>query len=155
MLSVTKVFRWCSLNLENFWFYIWVMVLELDFTKQMTLRLLLLVPVNEILDCKDYQIYSKLLRKICIFVKRKSKISVIKNSSFDRRLLMVKTFLKILWWRFLVPQSEHLLGSSAISSCMTQNVLTLPMLVYYNINNFFLSFSLMHLPLLCSSSLII
>ena len=73
------------------------MVLELNFTKQMTLRLLLLVPVNEILDCKDYQIYSKLLRKICIFVKRKSKISVIKNSSFDQRLLMVKTFLKILW----------------------------------------------------------
>ena len=75
------------------------MVLELDFTKQMTLRLLLLVPVNEILDCKDYQIYSKMLRKICIYVKRKSKISfrVIKNSSFDQRFLMVKTFLKIIW----------------------------------------------------------
>ena len=90
-------------------------------------------------------------------VKRKSNISfrVIKNSSFDQRFLMVKTFLKILWWRFLVPHSEHLLVSSATLSCMTQNILTLSMLVYYNTNSFFLSFSLMHLLLVCSSSLII
>ena len=38
---------------------------------------------------------------------------------------------------------------------MTQNILTLSMLVYYNTNSFFLSFSLMHLLLVCSSSLII
>ena len=90
-------------------------------------------------------------------VKRKPNISfrVIKNSSFDQRFLMVKTFLKILWWRFLVPHSEHLLVSSATLSCMTQNILTLSMLVYYNTNSFFLSFSLMHLLLVCSSSLII
>ena len=123
----------------------------------MTLRHLLLMPMNKILDCKDHQIYSKMLRKICIYVKRKSNISfrVIKNSSFDQRFLMVKTFLKILWWRFLVPHSEHLLVSSATLSCMTQNILTLSMLVYYNTNSFFLSFSLMHLLLVCSSSLII
>ena len=98
MLSVTKVFRWCSLNLENFWFYIWVVVLWLNFTTQMTLRHLLLMPMNKILDCKDHQIYSKMLRKICIYVKRKSNISfrVIKNSSFDQRFLMIKTFLKII-----------------------------------------------------------
>ena len=134
LLSMTKVFHWCSLNLENFWFYIWVIVLWLNFTTQMTLCHLLLMPVNKILDCKDHQIYSKMLRKICIYVKRKSNISfrVIKNSSFDQRFLMVKTFLKILWWRFLVPHSEHLLVSSATLSCITQNILTLSMLVYYN-----------------------
>ena len=77
-------------------------------------------------------------------VKRKSNISfrVIKNSSFDQRFL-VKTFLKILWWRFLVSHSEHLIVNSATLSFMTQNILTLPMLVYYNANSFFLSFSLL------------
>ena len=85
----------------------------------MTLRHLLLMPMNKILNCKDHQIYSKMLRKICIYVKRKSNISfrVIKNSSFDQRFLMVKTFLKIIWWRFLVLHSEHLLVSSATLSC--------------------------------------
>ena len=77
-------------------------------------------------------------------VKRKSNISfrVIKNSSFDQRFLMVKTsiktFLKTLWWRFLVPRSEHLLVSSATLSCKTQNILTLSMLVYYHTNSIFL-----------------
>ena len=85
----------------------------------MTLRHLLLMPMNKILNCKDHQIYSKMLRKICIYVKRKSNISfrVIKNSSFDQRFLMVKTFLKIIWWRFLVLHSEHLLVSSATLPC--------------------------------------
>ena len=66
LLSVTKVFRLCSLNLENFWFYIWVVVLWLNFTTQMTLRHLLLMFMNKILDCKDHEIYSKMLRKICM-----------------------------------------------------------------------------------------
>ena len=65
LLSVPKIFCWCSLNLENFWFYIWVVVLWLNFTTQMTLRHLLLMPMNKILECKDHQIYSKMLRKIC------------------------------------------------------------------------------------------
>ena len=34
LLSVTKVFCWCSLNLEIFWFYIWAVVLWLNFTTQ-------------------------------------------------------------------------------------------------------------------------
>ena len=75
-------------------------------------------------------------------VKRRSNTSfrVIKNSSFDQRFLMVKTsiktFLKTLWWRFLVPRSEHLLVSSATLSCKTQDILTLSMLVHicYNTN---------------------
>ena len=157
LLSMANVFRWCFLILENFWFYISVVVLWLIFTTQMTLRHLLPIPMNKILDCKEHQIYSKILRKICIYVKRRSNISfmVIKNSSFNQRFVMVKTFLKILWWRFLVLHSEYLLVSSATLSCMTQNILTLSMLVYYNTNSFFLSFSLMHLLLVCSSSLII
>ena len=65
LLSVTKVFCWCSLNLENFWFCIWVVVLWLNFTKQMTLRHLLLMPMNKILECKNHKIYSNMLRKIC------------------------------------------------------------------------------------------
>ena len=88
-----------------------------------------------------------MLRKICIYVKRKSNISfrVIKNSSFDQRFLMVTTFLKNFWWRFLVPHSEHLLVSSAtLLYMMTQNILTLSMLVYYNTNSFkkFLTYAL-------------
>ena len=55
-------------------------------------------------------------------VKRRSNTSfrATKNSSIDQCFLMVKTsiktFLKILWWRFLVPRSEHLLVSSATLS---------------------------------------
>ena len=69
-------------------------------------------------------------------VKRRSNTSfrVIKNSSFDQRFLMVKTsiktFLKTLWWRFLVPRSEHLLVSSATLSCKTQNILTINVSTY-------------------------
>ena len=139
LLSVTNVFCWCSLILENFWFYIWVVVLWLIFTTQMTLRHLLPIPMNKILDCKEHQIYSKILRKICIYVKRRSNISfmVIKNSSFNQRFVMVKTFLKILWWRFLVLHSEHLLVSSATLSCMRKNILTLSTLVCYIQISFF------------------
>ena len=35
---------------------------------------------------------------------------------------MVKTFLKILWWQFLVPRSKHLLVSSATLLCKIQNI---------------------------------
>ena len=52
---------------------------------------------------------------------------------------MVKTFLKILGWRFLfLARSEHLLVSSVTLSCKTQYILTLSMLVYYKLNSFFL-----------------
>ena len=63
--SLAETFCWCSLNLENVWFYIWVVGLWLNFTTQMTLHHLLLMPMNKILECKDHQIYSKMLRKIC------------------------------------------------------------------------------------------
>ena len=92
-------------------------------------------------------------------VKRKSNISfkVIKNSSFDQRFLMVKTFLKILWWRFLVPHSEHLLVSSATLSCMTKCFDSVNVSIgIVQTYSFFLrrfSLSLMHLLLVCSSSL--
>ena len=97
------------------------------------------------------------------YVKRKTSISfrVIKNSSFDQRFLMcymANTFLKILWWRFLVPRSEHLLVNSQSYRVRHKIFWALSMLVYYNTNSFFLrSFSLMHwlLVLICSTSLII
>ena len=160
LLSVTKVFRWCSLNLENFWFYIWVVVLWLNFTTQMTLcHLSYPCPWIKYLSAKTTKYILKCWERS---VKRRSNTSfrVIKNSSFDQRFLMVKTsiktFLKTLWWRFLVPRSEHLLVSSATLSSKTQNILTLSMLVYYNKNSFFLrSFSLMQWLLVCSGSLVI
>ena len=67
LLRVTKVFCWCSLNLENFWFYIWVVVLWLNLTTQMTLRTspLTHMPINKILEFKDHRMHSKMLRKIC------------------------------------------------------------------------------------------
>ena len=51
------------LSFENFWFYI----LEgtFYFTTQMTLSHLLPMPINKNIECKDHQIYSKMLRKIC------------------------------------------------------------------------------------------
>ena len=152
-LSVTKVFSRCSLNLENWWLYIWVLVAWLLISQHKWLYVTS-YPCSWIknLSAKTTKYILKCWERS---VKRKSNISfrVIKNSSFDQRFLMVKTFLKILWWRFLVPHSEHLLVSSATLSCMTQNILTLSMLVYYNTNSFFLrSFSLMHwLPGLFSS----
>ena len=63
-LSVKKVFCRCSLNLENFWFYIQVGYMTSNFTTQMTLRYLLLMPMNKKLECKDRQIYSKIMRNI-------------------------------------------------------------------------------------------
>ena len=94
---------------------------------------------------------------------RTAKRSLISVSDESKKLIfwstfsyIVKTFLKILCWRFLVPCSEHFLVCSATLSSETQNILTLSMLVYYNTNSFFLrSFSLMHWLLVCSSSLII
>ena len=60
-------------------------------------------------------------------------------------MYMFKTFLKIIWWQFLLPYSEHTVVSSATLSCKTQNVLTLSTLVYYNTNSFlWRSFSLIY-----------
>ena len=55
----------------------------------MTLRHLLPMSMNEKLECKDDQIFSKMLRKIC----EKEVLSQFhpsqKNSSFDQRFLYV------------------------------------------------------------------
>ena len=47
---------------------------------------------------------------------------------------MVQTFLKIIWWQFLVPCSERLIVSCATLLCKNLNISTLSMLVYYNTN---------------------
>ena len=65
--------------------------------------------------------------------KRKSNLSFIRVTKIDLLInvfymSMVKTFLKIIWRRFLVSHSEHLVSRSR----KTQNILTLPMLLYYN-----------------------
>ena len=88
LLSMTKVFCWCSLNLENFWFYIWVVVLWLNFTTQMTLRhLSYRCPWIEYLCAKTTKYILKCWERS---VKQKSNISfsIIKNSSFDQRFLV-------------------------------------------------------------------
>ena len=131
----------------------WALVLWLNYTTQMTLCHLLLVPIcpwikylsakttKYILKC-----WERSVKSLYQFQNR-----VIKNSSFDQRFMVktsIKTFLKILWWRFLVPRSEYLLVSNATLSCKTQNILTLSMLVSisYNTNSFvlkrFLTFAL-------------
>ena len=61
---------------------------------------------------------------------------------------MVKTFPEILLRQFLFPRSEHLLVSSATFLCKTQNILTLSMIVDYNLNSFFLR----SLSLLCTDT---
>ena len=58
------------LSFENFWIYIWVVVVWLlslrhrwlYFKSPLTRRSM---PMNKKLECKDQQIYSKMLRKIC------------------------------------------------------------------------------------------
>ena len=88
-------------------------------------------------------------------VERKSNLSfirVIKNSFFDQYFLyMVKTFLKILWSRVLVPQSEHLL--LAVQLYYVRHRIFWLCQCHYTIIQiaFFLrSFSLMHWLLVCS-----
>ena len=108
-----------------------------NFTTQMILRHLLPMPMNKKLECKDHTSQFHQSWKIHLLI----------NIFYMR---MVKSFLKILWWRFLVPRSKCLLVRSATLSCKTQNILTVSMLVYYNTNIFFLrSFS----PSLFSSSI--
>ena len=92
-----------------------------------TLPRLLLTPMNKNLCAKTTKYIPKCWERS---VKRKSNLSfitVIKNSSFDQQFpyVMVKTFLKILGWWFLVPPSEHLLVNSTTLLCKTQKILTL------------------------------
>ena len=145
-VSVTKFFCWCSLNFENFWFYVWAVVVWILISQYKWIYV-------TSYPCPWIKKLSKNTTK-CILkccercIQKKSKLSfirVVKNSSFDQRFLyvMVKSFLKILSWQFFVPRSEHLIVSSTTLLSKTQNMLTLSMLAYYNTNSFFLrSFSL-------------
>ena len=124
--------------------------MSFDFTTQMTLSHLLSYP------CPWIKTSKSVLKCWERSVKRNSNrnfIRVIKNSSFDQHFLcicMVKTFLKIIWWRFLVPCSELLLVNCVYLSCKIRNISTLSMLLCHSTNSFFLrSISLMH-RLVCS-----
>ena len=113
-----------SLNLGNFWFYIWVVVAWLLISEQRWLYV------------TSY---------LCPWIKNLSAKTAKYIPKCWENVYMVKTFLKILWWRFLVTHSERLFVSNATSLCKTKNILTLSMLVYFNTNSFLLrSFSLMH-----------
>ena len=116
---------------EKFLVLYLVVVPWLNFITQITLRHFLPMPMNnKILECKGS----------LISVSGSKKIHLLINVFF-----MVKNFLNILWWRFFVPHSEHVLVSRATLLCKTQNTFTLSLLVCYNTNSFFLrSFSLMH-----------
>ena len=111
--------------LYDFWFYD-----TNDFKSPLML-------MNEKLESKDHQIYSKTLKKIC--KKSQSHKKTIFWSTFS--IYVVQTFLKILWWQLLVPHSERFLISSAT---LSWNISTFS-IVYYNTNTFFLrSFWLKH-----------
>ena len=67
-------------------------------------------------------------------VKTKSNLSFVRaveNSSFDQHFLyvIVKAFLKVIWWWFLVLRSEHILSSGTLL-CKKHNILTLSMLIF-------------------------
>ena len=130
------------LSLIAFWkfqvLYLGCGCMTFDFTTQMTLRHLLPILMNKKLECKEHQIYFKMLRKIS---ETKSSLNFIRDvkkiifcSTYSN---MIQTILKILWWRSLVPCSERLIGSRATLSCITWNISTLLMLVYCNTNSFF------------------
>ena len=146
-----------------------------NFMTQMTLRHFLPMPMNKKLECKDHQIYSKMLRKIC-------KKGILMSVSFEshKKLIfwspslyifsvsvclclslslslslsiythVVKTFPKFFADDFLQPvQNVFLLAVELYP--VRQNISTLPMLVYYNTNSLFLrSLSVIHC-LVCSA----
>ena len=85
-------------------------------------------------------------------VKRKSNLNfvwVIKNL-WKFCIYLVPIFLKVLCWRFIVPHSQLLLVNCKTLSCKTRNILTLSMLVYYNMNSFCLILKVSY-TLVCSS----
>ena len=54
------------LSFENFWFYIWVVVVWLLILRQNWLQVTsYLILMNKKSECKDHQIHSKMLKKIC------------------------------------------------------------------------------------------
>ena len=84
-VSVTKIFCWCSLNLENFWFYIWAVIVWILISQYKWLYVTSYpCPWIKYLSAKTIKYILKCWERS---VKRKSNISfrVIKNSSFDQR----------------------------------------------------------------------
>ena len=131
--------------MENLRFYIWVDYYlddRNDFTSPLTHAM------NKKSECKDHQIYYKMLRKICNL----SFLRVMKNSSFDQCFQYV--YCQNLYKNSLVTISSSRLRTSLVSSTTlqfkTQNILTMSMLVYHNKNSFLRSFSLWHWLLICS-----
>ena len=118
------------------------------FTTQMALgHLLSTIPTIKKLECKDHQIYSKIMRNI--YKKRKSNLNfirIIKNSSFWLPIYtdipIVQTFLKILWWRFLAPRSTYFdFVNISIYNLLTHTLhwsVQLRFSVFLSINNFFI-----------------
>ena len=128
--------------------------MSFDFTTQMTLSHLVSYP------CPWIKTSKSVLKCWERSVKRNSNrsfIRVIKNSSFDQHFLcicMVKTFLKIIWWRFLVPCSELLLVNSVYLSCKIRNISTLSMLLCHSTDSLFSEKYLTYAPAGVFSSLI-
>ena len=99
---------------ENFWFYIWVMLVSFLILRHKWLRVTSYpMPMNKNLECKDHQIYSKMSVKN--YLQKGSLISVL-SESYKKFIFwstfsvyMVQTFLKTIWWQFLPPRSERLL----------------------------------------------
>ena len=56
-----------SLNVKNFWFYIWVVVAWVSILRHKWPQVTsyTIMPMNKKPACKDHQINSKMLRKIC------------------------------------------------------------------------------------------
>ena len=77
------------------------------FKSQMTLSHLW--PMNKKLECKSHQIYSKMLRKIS----KKETWSQFNHQEFifwsTFCTYVLRTFLRIICWQFLVPRSERFL----------------------------------------------
>ena len=131
-------FWFCLMSLSNLFLkfgkflvlYLGCGCMTFNFTTQITLHHLLPIPMNKNLSGKTAR-----------FVKRKSNLNfirVIRNLSFDQRFLyvyMIKTFLKIICFRFLAPCSEHLLVSSVTLPWFCLCILTLSMLINYKENS--------------------
>ena len=81
LMSLSNLF----LKLRKFGYYLGCGCITFNFIAPMNLRHLLPMLMNKKLECKDHQIYSKMLRKICKKEVQLSFIRVIKNPSFDKR----------------------------------------------------------------------
>ena len=123
-----------NLFLIKFWKFLALYLdcgcMTFDFTTHMTLAKSHLHPlVNKKMECKDHQIYPKCWNRS---IKRNSNLRSQFHQSWELDLLIKissysytdiygpnQTFLRILWWRFLVLCSERLLASSTTLNIST------------------------------------